>query len=532
MENKDIFEIIETIGKQWPFLLVLFIIVVTFAKWKTIWAAITNLSGIKIKKGGTEIELINKPKTQDIQQKINEIELTKTEKKEESAQVEEESLTLFECYIKLKENKLEEAEKLFKQIQIKATPSEVNENDFVFLFYKYINGKATEVEFKEKINKDISPSQKSIGYKYLGLSFKSTNQFAKAVDCLKQALETITDESEKCKIINNISQTYLESKEFDESKAIIINNLNNICEDSNKAELYYQLSKVYEEQKEKILKSVALEKAASLKGNNTSYLFDSAYCYAETDQIEASIYQYLKLIGIDSNSQGGYNNLGVNYNKKDLPLKSIEYYKKAQQLGNSLAAANMAYILIDAGFEEEATKLFKEFIDKPDVHANLISAKSKLLNQKENQQKKSGEIYDSGQNYSRFFNKYGYFYFEHDSLTDLNADDWIDFHGNKVNVKITGTNLEISWELPNPKIGDNDVFSICGILTRSACPITFDFPTTKEPDSWELVYDKNKKPTRVVKKYTGFCYLDLSNAKIEILYKSDTDYNFIVFTRK
>ena len=67
MENKDILEIIETIGKQWPFLLVLFIIIVTFAKWKTIWTAVANLSGIKIKKDGTEIELINRQKPEEIQ---------------------------------------------------------------------------------------------------------------------------------------------------------------------------------------------------------------------------------------------------------------------------------------------------------------------------------------------------------------------------------------------------------------------------------------------------------------------------------
>ena len=56
MENNSTLEIIVTIMKQWPFLLVVFIIIVTIAKWKTIWAAIANLSGVKIKRGETEIE--------------------------------------------------------------------------------------------------------------------------------------------------------------------------------------------------------------------------------------------------------------------------------------------------------------------------------------------------------------------------------------------------------------------------------------------------------------------------------------------
>ena len=151
---------------------------------------------------------------------------------------------------------------------------------------------------------------------------------------------------------------------------------------------------------------------------------------------------------------------------------------------------------------------------------------------KENQQKKSEEIYDAGQNYARFFNRYGYFYFESNSLSDFNSDDWTNPQGNNVSIKITEANIEISWEQPNPKLGDNDIFSISGILTKSAGPIIFDCPTTKDPETWELTFDKNKKPTRVIKKYSGFCYIDIANLKIEILYKSDNDKNFILITGK
>ena len=531
MENKNVFEIIETIGKQWPFVLVIFIIIVTIVKWKTIWGAIANLSGVRIKKGETEIEFTNKPKADILLQKNNGIELVKTESlDEQNLGLKDETLSLSECFEKLVEKKIPEAENIFSQIQAKAKPNEIIENEFIFLFYKYINGFATDIDFKEKINdNNITPEQKGLGSKFLGLSYKATKQYAKAIDCFNEALRNTNDESETCKIVVFISQTYLDFNEFEKIEEIIIHYLRIVKEDSNKADLYYQLSKKYEVQKDKILKSITLEKAASLKGNNISYLFDSAYSYSEANINEASLSQYNNLLYIDNNHSTALNNIGVNFQNVNLKLKAVEYYKKSAIEGNSLAAANLAYLYIDAGFDDDARMLFNEFIDKPDVHMNLVNAQAKLLTDKESQQKKTQLLLEVGKNYSKFFNSYGFLYFEHELLADMFSDIWTDSNGHKITVKINNNNLEIFWETMNSKIGDNDVYSIMGRLHNAAGLVSFDFPITKSPESWEIL--TNKKPYRIIKKFDGFCFLDFDNSRIEILYKSDADYTFLEISK-
>jgi len=524
-------EVIESIGKQWPFLLTVFLIIIFVLKWKTIWTLVSTISALKIKRGDTEIEL-NKDNSETEQPDKKEgIEQTKTDIPGSKPSNEIEN-TLFDCYLKLSENKITEAESLFEQIQAKANAQDLIENEFIFYFYKYINGIAIEKEFKEKINQDISLEQKAIGYKYLGLSYKNIKQFNKAVESFNKAIQNTTKESDVCENAVYISQTHIDNNDYKEGKAIIVNHIQSVKDDLNKADLYYQLSKVFDALKDKMMKAIALEKAVSLKGNNVSYLFDAAYTYSETDFTDTSTYHYRNLISIDGNNVGALNNLGVNFQNQKLTIKSVEYYKKAANKGNSLAAANLARLYLNSGFEEEATNLFKEFVDKPDVHMNLIKAQSSLVTEKEKQKKQAETIIESGQKRSKFFSIFATKYFEFLEVKNQNIDDWTDDEGNNISIVIEDSEISIKWEKVNSKIGDNDIYLITGKLSNSASLINFDYPKLNEPNSWELVLDKNKKPTREIKRYNGYCFIDLSKSKIEILYKHEENYKFIKIYKK
>ena len=533
MEKKSAYDLIEIIGKLWPLVLIVFVIIVFILKWKTIWNFIGSLSGIKFKKGETQIELSKGQGFEVIAQKSNSGKIVKSESQElPSSETNDEAHTLFECYNKLDEGMLEEATKLFQQIQLNAKPSESIKNEFTFLFYKYVVGKSDEKEFIQKLEEDITPEQRSIGYKYLGLSQKYAKQFTKSIEAFKMSIELTKSESEICTLISYISQSYLDDNAYDESKKIILDYIPRVKEDTNKSDLYLQLSKVYDHLKDNFLKSIALEKASSLKGNDISYLFDSAYCYGETDFKEASISKYFNLLNLNSKHENALNNQGVNFQNLKLHLKSTEYYLQALEVGSSLAASNLAYKYIDAGLANEATNLFKQFIEKPSPHKNLIMAQSKLLNELESQQKKADQFLELGQNYSRFFGKYGFHYFEDNNISEFIDDKWTDLSNNRITVQIKNCQLLISWEQPNSVIGSNDIFSITGQINNSACQIVFDFPAVKNPEYWELVADKNKKPSRIIKKYSGYCYLDLTHAIIEILYKSDEVYKFKEINKK
>ena len=56
----DILKIIEAVGQQWPFLIVLFVIIIIIIKWNVIGSHISNISDIKLKKGENEVSISRK----------------------------------------------------------------------------------------------------------------------------------------------------------------------------------------------------------------------------------------------------------------------------------------------------------------------------------------------------------------------------------------------------------------------------------------------------------------------------------------
>ena len=61
-----------------------------------------------------------------------------------------------------------------------------------------------------------------------------------------------------------------------------------------------------------------------------------------------------------------------------MPIKSVSSYRKAEKLGETLASANLAYRLMNAGFTEEAATILNSATEKENVHPNVNSALSDL----------------------------------------------------------------------------------------------------------------------------------------------------------
>lgn len=77
-----------------------------------------------------------------------------------------------------------------------------------------------------------------------------------------------------------------------------------------------------------------------------------------------------------------FNNLGVQYQRLDMPGKSIESFNRAADLNVTLAMANLAQRYLQEGFIEDARKMIKRANDlsKDDieVHGNVGYAKNQL----------------------------------------------------------------------------------------------------------------------------------------------------------
>ena len=121
-------KLIDTVGNQWPLLIVIAVLLIIIIKWKTIWNGFGQINKLRLKKGDSEFELsafkkdIVESKSEFIQKgKVTEdIEVT-----EENIEVPN---TLFDTYWKLQEGKIAESRQIFEELQKKTNEPEKTDN--------------------------------------------------------------------------------------------------------------------------------------------------------------------------------------------------------------------------------------------------------------------------------------------------------------------------------------------------------------------------------------------------------------------
>ena len=99
---------------------------------------------------------------------------------------------------------------------------------------------------------------------------------------------------------------------------------------------------------------------------------------------------------------GAFNNLGVAASKLGLGSISVEYYELSEGLGNTLATANLAWDLINAGFLKEARARLEAQVLKPEVHPNVLEALGGVAKRRENDDNQRDAILKNARRVSLF----------------------------------------------------------------------------------------------------------------------------------
>ncbi|MCB0744942.1 MAG: hypothetical protein KDC67_13625 [Ignavibacteriae bacterium] len=516
MEDKTI-EIIKTIGGQWKFLLVVFFIVIFIIKWKTIWSFISNFTQVRVKRGQTEFELHRKENKEENEVTNQEKVKPKGESSEDDndglPELKEEGNVFFQYHDALREKKFKEANELLDKVLAEIENPNRKKEEVVRNFYlRYYYGDTSAFkeleEYTDKIEND--DEKKSHGLYYLSLIYSQANNYEKAVDLATKAMELTTDNQQKAYCISKISDYHLENEKNEKSLEIILKNIDSINENEPKVTLYRALAEYYKKTENKLLESIAYQKAHELTPNNTYLLFDAAYNFSETEQDlkDLGLLFYKKLLGFDAKFKGALNNLGVAYKNLGLEIKSIEQYKKAFELENSLAASNIAYQLIHLGFVQEAEEYLKKAEEFENPHENVFEAtssiKTKITEEKEEEEK----ILKKANKKLRFFNHFGSAAFT-SKIIDLKISNNWHIGDKPITISKNEKNIELAWEIGEEK------HSISGILTNNSIIATY-----KKPKKNNYSYNEQTKYTyRDIK---GFGYV-ISNRKITFIFEFEKE---------
>ena len=131
----------------------------------------------------------------------------------------------------------------------------------------------------------------------------------------------------------------------------------------------------------------------SLRGNGaqSDLRFKLAYDHAESGLNDIAAYHYHVVLE-QREMDGAMNNLANILGPLGFPVSSIENYKGAIKLGNTLAAGNLAFRLLDAGMAEEAKAVVDQAMKASNPDAKVTDALAAISRSRQEEGKKYGEL--------------------------------------------------------------------------------------------------------------------------------------------
>lgn len=220
---------------------------------------------------------------------------------------------------------------------------------------------------------------------WLGRGLSYVSEFEQALIAYSRALERASSIEEKISTILNISSVKSKLDNYPEAIETLRNRFSHELPPKHKSRLLSALGDLYWNSpiEEKRLAITLYEAAIKYDPSNESLRFNLAYDkYNKLKEKEKEnvmvFYHYNELIKINPQHEAALNNLGVIAQELELPFTAVDYYRKSEELGDTLAMTNLANILIRDGFKAEALEILKKAQQSDSIHRNVGSALGKI----------------------------------------------------------------------------------------------------------------------------------------------------------
>ena len=120
--------------------------------------------------------------------------------------------------------------------------------------------------------------------------------------------------------------------------------------------------------------------------------FEAAYAQSSADLSHLSFNNYERELELNPFNSFARNNFAVQLANFGMLSKSVEHYERARVDGNTLAAANLAYLYIEKGLLADAIRLLREAQGKENYHENIDRALTDLHRMEESENEKLAEV--------------------------------------------------------------------------------------------------------------------------------------------
>ena len=242
---------------------------------------------------------------------------------------------------------------------------------------------------------------------YLGWAYEVYKEYEKAAASYRLAAENAANIDQAVKNLGEAALALLHAGNNAESEVVINEMKQKVARNSEgEVRMIEALQEIAALKAENDMYFGLVEHKLGLRPDDDDTRFDLAHKYSQENQDNLSFFHYLRIPNKRRHSST-WNNLGVRYEHFNLNASSVDAYREAERLGNTLAMSNLALKLIGSGFLPEAQEICNRVLKMDDydkaIHQRILSIDEAPVEEK----KKQDELVKKTQAYSEFYRAYG-----------------------------------------------------------------------------------------------------------------------------
>ena len=227
--------------------------------------------------------------------------------------------------------------------------------------------------------KRLAVSNPRIGkvQEYLASGYMHYGDFETAVAILQQAASHTADIDERTRLLGRAAFCAAKAGNTAQSEQIIEEIKNTCPGDQENRNLTDSIRTVAEIIGDNDTLIAVLERIVEDNPSDSDKRFLLALKYSAHGDRDMALIHYLK-IPPRQRTAAAWNNLGVELDHWKLPAKAVDAFKTAEEMGETLAVANLADTLISVGFIEEARDRCVSAMKTENPHHNVTAALERL----------------------------------------------------------------------------------------------------------------------------------------------------------
>jgi tetratricopeptide (TPR) repeat protein len=350
----------------------------------------------------------------------------------------------FEMLGAFEDGKFEEADQAFEKLQ-KAEDDGVsklrNQAFYYWLRYRYGRDAQAVQRLEELTKKD---DIREIALWWIAVCHEFSMNYAKAIDAHTRALSGQLSSSERSRHAVGLAMCHVAMGDAEAGLKVLSFALQN---GAAAAEVYKGIADVHEKTGNSTLRAIALQKVLEFSPEDPQALFDAAYSQGAAKMSRLCVVNYRTLLEFQPTHCFALNNLGVKCETLELPIRSVAYYKRAVEQGETLAMSNLAHRYMNQGFDSEAQSLLDTARKADHPHKNIGMAMSNLADNREKEAEAWKKIIAEGVRQQEFFCAYGDAYFVPSDAKAPFAGEWVSQSGRVFIITQNDSTVCGKWEI-------------------------------------------------------------------------------------